>query len=85
MLALKNFCLLMAVLFLWGVQTPALGDIVPKKNLFRIGDIKVIGIKKVEKEAILEKIGARKGMMLDTRLLKKDLEKIYSLKHFEHS
>ena len=37
---------------------------------------------KVEKEAILEKIGAKPGMVLDNYLLKRDLEKIYSLVAF---
>ncbi|MCO4792750.1 MAG: outer membrane protein assembly factor BamA [Bacteriovoracaceae bacterium] len=42
------------------------------------------GTKKVEKEAIIEKISARPGMMLDNYLLKSDIEKIYAMKFFEH-
>ncbi|HAZ14047.1 MAG: outer membrane protein assembly factor BamA [Bdellovibrionales bacterium GWA2_49_15] len=55
----------------------------PKKKLFRVKSIEIQGQKKVEKEAILEKIGIRPGMELDTHLLRRDIEKIYSLKYFE--
>jgi outer membrane protein insertion porin family len=58
-------------------------DIGPRVDLFKIDRIDVVGNKKVEKEAILEKIGSRPGMTLDNFLLKKDLEKIYSMKYFE--
>jgi len=63
--------------------TFALEDIGPKKDLFKIDEIIIKGTKKVETEAILEKIGAKKGMVLDNYLLKRDLQKIYSLKYFE--
>ncbi|MBC7714131.1 MAG: outer membrane protein assembly factor BamA [Rhizobacter sp.] len=53
-------------------------------DLFKIDSIVVSGNKKVEKEAILEKIGSKPGMTLDNYLLKKDLEKIYSMKYFEN-
>lgn len=62
----------------------AASDIGPRKNMFKIQDIQIRGLKKVEKEAILEKLSAQKGMMLDNYVLKKDLNKIYSLKYFEH-
>ncbi len=55
----------------------------PKKKLFRVQSIEIRGQKKVEKEAILEKIGTRPGMDLDTHILRRDIEKIYSLKYFE--
>lgn len=58
-------------------------DLGARVDLFKIDRIDVVGIKKVEKEAVLEKIGSRPGMMLDNYLLKKDLEKIYSMKYFE--
>jgi outer membrane protein insertion porin family len=59
-------------------------DIGARVNLFKIDRIDVVGNKKVEKEAILEKIGSKPGMTLDNFLLKKDLEKIYSMKYFEN-
>lgn len=58
-------------------------DLGPRKRLFKIDGIDVTGIKKVEKEAILEKISSRVGMTLDNYLLKKDIQKIYALKYFE--
>lgn len=61
----------------------AIDDIGSRSDFFKIDRIDVVGIKKVEKEAVLEKIGARPGMTLDNYLLKKDLEKIYSMKYFE--
>jgi outer membrane protein insertion porin family len=58
-------------------------DIGPRTDLFKIDQIKLIGLKKVEKEAVLEKIGSKPEMVLDNYLLKKDLEKIYSMKYFD--
>lgn len=58
-------------------------DLGPRRNFFKIDGIEVRGLKKVEKEAVLEKISARKGMRLDNYLLKRDLEKIYGMKFFE--
>ena len=58
-------------------------DLGERSDLFKIDTIDVTGLKKVEKEAILEKIGSKPGMTLDNYLLKKDLEKIYSMKYFE--
>src|SRR5690606_14494854 len=58
-------------------------DLGPRKNIFKIDEIEVRGLKKVEREAVLEKISARKGMTLDNYLLKRDLEKIYGMRFFE--
>ncbi len=68
---------------LFGQRSWALNELGPRINLFRVDGVDVTGVKKVEKEAILERIGVRKGMVLDNYLLKKDLEKIYGLKYFE--
>src|SRR5690606_16161546 len=64
-------------------QSTNIQDLGPRRNLFKIDDIQVSGLKKVEKEAVLEKISARKGMTLDNYLLKRDLEKIYNMRFFE--
>lgn len=61
----------------------ALEDLGNRVELFRIDQIELEGLKKVEKEAILEKIGSRPGMVLDNYLLKRDLEKIYGMKYFD--
>lgn len=58
-------------------------DIGPRINLFKIDQIITKGLKKVEKEAVLEKISSKVDMQLDNYLLKKDIEKIYSMKYFE--
>lgn len=58
-------------------------DLGSRVDLFKIDRIDIVGIKKVEKEAVLEKIGSKPGMVLDNYLLKKDLEKIYSMKYFD--
>jgi outer membrane protein insertion porin family len=55
----------------------------PRRNLFKIDAIEVLGNKKVEKEAILEKIGSRPGITLDNYLVRRDIEKIYAMKYFE--
>ncbi|MCR9205202.1 MAG: hypothetical protein NXH75_11525, partial [Halobacteriovoraceae bacterium] len=73
---------LIAAFFVVG-NVIAFDDLGPRIRLFKIDGIDVKGLKKVEKEAILERIGARKGMFLDNYLLKKDIEKIYALKYFE--
>ncbi len=65
------------------LSSHAYQDLGPRRNLFKLEAVEVEGLKKVEKQAILEKVGSRTGMMLDNYLLRKDIEKIYSLKYFE--
>ena len=47
------------------------------KTLFKVDEISVEGSKKVEAEAILEKISTKPGMDLDNYTLRSDLKKIY--------
>lgn len=61
----------------------AADDIGPRKVLFKIDQVQIKGLKRVEKEAILEKIGSRPGIELDNYLLQEDLKTIYSLKYFD--
>jgi outer membrane protein insertion porin family len=61
----------------------ALEDIGPRTDYFKIDRIEVSGLKKVEKEAVLERLGVKPDMVLDNYVLKKDLEKIYSMKYFD--
>ncbi len=58
-------------------------DLGPRIDLFKIDRIELQGLKKVEKEAVLEKIGSKPEIVLDNYLLKKDIEKIYSMKYFD--
>ncbi len=55
----------------------------PIKEFFKIDSIEVEGIKKVEPEAILEKLASKPEMILDNYLLRKDIQKIYDMKYFE--
>ncbi len=68
---------------LCGASSYGAEDLGNRVDYFKIDRIDVVGIKKVEKEAVLEKINSKPGMMLDNYLLKKDLEKIYSMKYFD--
>ncbi|OUR98623.1 outer membrane protein assembly factor BamA [Halobacteriovorax marinus] len=67
----------------FSTNVSAIDDIGPRRNLFKIDEIQIEGSKKVEREAILERIASRKGLVLDNYLLRKDIQKIYSLKYFE--
>ena len=64
------------------LQTFASEDLGPRTDLFKIDRIELKGLKKVEKEAVLEKIGSKPEMVLDNYLLKKDLEKIETYLNF---
>ncbi len=55
----------------------------PIREFFRVDSIEIQGNRKVESEAITEKLGTRPEMMLDNYLLRKDLSRIYEMKYFE--
>ena len=55
----------------------------PIREFFRVDSIEIQGNRKVESEAIIEKLGTRTEMMLDNYLLRKDLSRIYEMKYFE--
>ncbi len=61
----------------------AIDDLGPRVDLFKIDQIEIRGLKKVEKEAVLERILSKPDMTLDNYLLRKDLDKIYSMKYFD--
>lgn len=65
------------------IQSATANEIGPKKTLFKVDEVSIEGLKKVESEAVLEKITARKGVVLTNYILKKDIEKIYNLKYFD--
>lgn len=60
-----------------------LREIANSKELFKIDEIDVRGPRKIEKEAILDKIRSRKGMILDSDTLRDDIQTIYRMKYFE--
>ena len=51
--------------------------------MFRVDSIEITGNRKVEAEAIIEKLSTRLDMMLDNYLLRRDLSRIYDMKYFE--
>ena len=53
------------------------------KSLFRVDEIQVKGSKKVEAEAILEKIAAEKDKTITNYVIRNDIKKIYEMKYFE--
>jgi outer membrane protein insertion porin family len=61
----------------------AANDLGPREFLFRVKDIQIKGLKKVEQEAVLEKMSVKPGADLDNYTLKRDLDRIYGLKFFE--
>lgn len=70
----KNILLLLVAIISLSLQA---------KVLFKIDKIKVEGTKRVEPEAILEKILIKDGSVLDTDLLKDSIKKIYSMRYFD--
>ncbi len=55
----------------------------PIKDLFLVDDIEVTGNRKVEAEAVLERISTKTGQQLDNYLVRKDLQRIYEMKYFD--
>jgi outer membrane protein insertion porin family len=53
------------------------------QKLFKISNVKVEGTKKVEPEAILEKLTLKNGSTADTCTLRSDIKTIYGMKYFE--
>lgn len=72
------------IFFFIGTQSAFSQEIIgPIKEMFRVDSIEFTGNRKVESEAIQEKLGTRPDMMLDNYLLRKDLSRIYEMKYFE--
>ncbi|MGB0453446.1 MAG: outer membrane protein assembly factor BamA [Bacteriovoracaceae bacterium] len=69
--------------FFFCSSTYSIDDLGEKVSLFTVERIEVRGLKKVEKEAVLEKISIKKGMRLDNYLLRKSLTQIYRMKYFD--
>ncbi len=76
-------CFLISFLTLGSSNVFAQEIIGPIREFFRVDSIEIQGNRKVESEAITEKLGTRAEMMLDNYLLRKDLSRIYEMKYFE--
>lgn len=82
---MKKAQLLFLIIFSLIQIFPVLAEesIGPIREMFRVDSIEVTGNRKVEAEAIFEKLGTRAEMILDNYLLRKDLNHIYEMKYFE--
>jgi outer membrane protein insertion porin family len=80
----KALLILFSLNVLLGLNSAFAQEIIgPIKEMFRVDGIEFSGNRKVESEAIEEKLGTRQDMMLDNYLLRKDLTRIYEMKYFE--
>lgn len=79
----RKILFLFFLAFSWCLSAKAQDHIGPKQDLFKVDEVRVEGLRKVEREAVMEKIKIRPDMILDNYLLKKDIEKIYSLRYFD--
>jgi outer membrane protein insertion porin family len=78
--------LLLLLIFLCGLGSASLmaQEIIgPVKDMFRVDGIEIQGNRKVEAEAVIEKLSIKPDMMLDNYLLRKDLSRIYEMRYFE--
>ncbi len=79
----KAQTILLFILFLMQINWASAQEIIgPIKEMFQVDSIEFTGNRKVESEAILEKIGTNPGIKLDNYLLRKDLSHIYAMKYF---
>lgn len=76
--------LTLVLLFLISICPSYAQEIIgPIREMFRVDGIEVRGNRKVESEAITEKLSTRPDMLLDNYLLRRDLSRIYDMKYFE--
>jgi outer membrane protein insertion porin family len=77
---------IMIILFLGGTPffaTFAQNDLGPITKLFRVDSVIVEGNRRVEEEAIKQKIYVRVGDHVDNYTLKDDIQRIYGMKYFQ--
>lgn len=80
----KAHVLLILFFFVTGINSVFGQELIgPIKEMFRVDSVEFEGNRKVESEAIIEKLATRPDMMLDNYLLRKDLSRIYEMKYFE--
>lgn len=76
------------LLMIWGaIMVPSLAWgqelIGPVREMFKIDSIEIEGNRKVESEAILEKLTSKPEQILDNYLLRKDIQRIYEMRYFD--
>jgi outer membrane protein insertion porin family len=77
------FVLLGVLLFSGDVLAGPKVQLGKRRDLFIIKKVVVKGIKKVEIEAIKEKISSRAGLKVDNYIIQSDIKKIYKMNFFE--
>ena len=55
----------------------------PIRELFKVDAIEIAGNRKVESEAVIEKLSTKTEQVLDNYLLRKDIQRIYEMKYFD--
>lgn len=81
---LRSIYLFFTLVFLTFASTAlAKTNLGKKSDFFVIDEIKIEGVKKVEPEAILEKIKSKKGLILSNYSLHEDITRIYQMKYFD--
>ncbi len=79
-----NKALVLVTLFFFFTKEISAQEIIgPIKEMFEVNSIEISGNRKVESEAITEKLSTKPEMILDNYLLRKDLSRIYEMKYFE--
>lgn len=83
---LRHFYFFFLLLFISLPQVEAstrYPDIGPDQDFFEVHQIRVEGTRRIEPEAVLDRLDVREGMVLDNQLLRRDLDNIYGLKFFD--
>jgi outer membrane protein insertion porin family len=80
---LKMSFLIFLFSFLFTHSIGAQEIIGPIKEMFEVDSIEIQGNRKVESEAVIEKLSIKPEMILDNYLLRGDLSRIYDMKYFE--
>lgn len=55
----------------------------PIRELFKVDAIEITGNRKVESEAVIDKLTTKTEQVLDNYLLRKDIQRIYEMKYFD--
>ena len=53
------------------------------EDFFKVDEIQVVGVKKVEPEAVTEKVSLKEGSMATNYSIREAIKSIYDLKYFE--
>lgn len=80
---LKGFLFFFVFSFTLSGSALAQEIIGPIKELFRVDSIEVEGNRKVEVEAIIEKLNIKRDEVIDNYLVRKDIQRIFEMKYFD--